>query len=160
MYGFSELWLFCSLLLVISDIRLGAFTSRKKKQKLNHMEEYPEEYPMVGRTAIVVVPQKPFLDWLNDKYPSYLETLESLQQDSNIYLLPEADFPSMQSAVEETMELYIRKNCRSIFYNELFEWHTDEASYPPLNYKNFLKWFKISYHTVIYDMINKPIKKG
>jgi len=35
----------------------------------------------------------------------------------------------------------------------------DERVYPKMTYKIFMERFKISIHTVILDMVNKPISK-
>ena len=44
-----------------------------------------------NRTAVVVVPKQPFLDWLHSIDPSSADlTLADLHQDPTVYLLPES----------------------------------------------------------------------
>ncbi len=39
-------------------------------------------------------------------------------------------------------------------------WYTDPQMYPKMTYSIFLEWFEISVHTMIFDMVNKPLEKG
>ena len=117
------------------------------------------DYPMVHRSAIVVVPMKPLLDWINRVEPFKTMTLEEVQKDNNIYLIPDFDEPISTEDLEKEIENYITKNYKEIFYHLLSEWYLGESVYPKMNYKIFREWFKISIHTVIFDMVNKPINK-
>src|SRR5580698_3312169 len=124
-----------------------------------HKNIYMTDYPMVHRSAIVVVPMKPLLDWINRVEPFKTMTLEEVQKDNNIYLIPDFDEPISTEDLEKEIENYITKNYKEIFYHLLSEWYLGESVYPKMNYKIFREWFKISIHTVIFDMVNKPINK-
>jgi hypothetical protein len=117
------------------------------------------DYPMVHRSAIVVVPMKPLLDWINSVEPFKTMTLAEVQKVNNIYLIPDFDEPISPEDLEKEIENYIRKNYKEIFYHLLSEWYLDESVYPKMTYKIFKEWFKISIHTVFIDMVNKPISK-
>jgi hypothetical protein len=46
----------------------------------------------INRTAIVVMPGKPFLDWLHRADPTSTElSLEDLRREPTVYLLPECE---------------------------------------------------------------------
>ena len=59
---------------------------------------------MINRSAIVVRPGQPFLDWLHrvDSTSAHL-TLDDLQLEPTIYLLPECD------SKEEALERIVKK---------------------------------------------------
>ena len=114
---------------------------------------------MVYRSAIVVIPQEPFLKWINTVDTSVTLSLSDVQKDSNVYLIPDYDPPIGTIELETAIENYIKKNYKGIFYNQLSEWYLDEETYPKMTYKTFNEWFKVTTHTVIFDMVNKPIGK-
>lgn len=115
-----------------------------------------EDYPLVYRCAIVVKPLQPFWDWLNKIESSNDQTLAELQQDSNVYLLPDYE---NAADIEKAIEKYIKANYARIFTHELSEWYLDPVMYPAITYQSFQQWFEISVHTMIYDTVNLPIEK-
>jgi hypothetical protein len=68
---------------------------------------------MINRSAIVVKPAQPFLDWLHraDSTSAHL-TLEDLRLEPTIYLLPGSD--SKEKALE-----HLRQISRQIFEEQL-----------------------------------------
>jgi len=74
----------------------------------------------VNRSAVVVVPKQPFLDWLHrvDSSSGKL-TLTDLANDPSIYLLPECD-------LESELELHFEKACPKIFEDQLNGWYRAE----------------------------------
>ena|SRR5450631_1084955 len=115
-----------------------------------------EVFPMVYRCAVAIKPKQPFLDWLNKIESPADETLSELQQDCNLYLVPDyEDEEDMEKAIEK----YIKSNYSGIFINELAAWYLDETMYPKLTYATFLEWFEITMHTMIFDMVNEPLDK-
>jgi hypothetical protein len=115
-----------------------------------------EDYPLVYRCAIVVKPLQPFLDWLIKIESDNDQPLTELQQDSNIYLLPEFE---QTADIEKAIEKYIKANYADIFTHELSEWYLDPALYPNISYPIFLEWFEITTHTMIYDTVKGSIEK-
>ena len=87
-----------------------------------------EQYPMVHRSAIVVIPKEPFLNWINKVDPTETLSLSEVQKDSNVYLLPDYNLPISTEDLEKEIENYIKKHCKGIFYNQLSEWHLDEET--------------------------------
>jgi hypothetical protein len=113
-------------------------------------------FSLVYRCAIIVKPQKAFLDWVNKIGPMEDMSLSKLQEDSHVYLVP--DFEE-EDQIEKAIEKYIKLNYAGIFLNELSGWYLDKSAYPALTYATFLNWFEISMHTMIFDMVNQPILK-
>src|ERR1035438_5602040 len=64
---------------------------------------------MLNRSAIVVKPRQPFLDWLHTADPtSHRLTLGDLTLEPTIYLIPECD-------TEEDVREVLREVCEEIF---------------------------------------------
>jgi hypothetical protein len=96
------------------------------------------------------------MDWLRKVESTNDLSLEELQEDSNVYLLPDYEDAA---DIEKAIEKYIKSNYAKIFVHELTEWYLDPALYPKITYDAFLEWFKVSVHTMIYDTVNLPIEK-
>jgi hypothetical protein len=121
-----------------------------------------DQYPIINRSAIVVIPPEPFLKWVNsldsglprDDAPPL--TLAHIQRENNIYLLPTFE---RAKDIEQAVVDYIKENFDYIFLNELEGWDLDGDTYPSLDYETFTKWFKVTFHAMIYDIMDKPIKR-
>jgi hypothetical protein len=112
--------------------------------------------PLVYRCAVVIKPERAFMEWLNDIEPEEEMTLAELQKDCNLYLVPDY----MEEAdIEIAIAKYLELNYEQIFINELASWYLDDRLYPTLSYEKFQDWFSFSMHTMIYDTINTPIEK-
>jgi len=107
----------------------------------------------LNRDAIIVLPKKPFLDWVNYTDPENPMTLEELRDMPNIYLIPETDTP-------EEKEKYLEKNCQKIFKHELFGYWTDEEAHPKdLSLKVFKEWFEYEFSEMIADTLSKSLTR-
>ena len=102
---------------------------------------------MINRSAIVVKPAQPFLDWLHRVDPTSAHlTLDDLRLDPTIYLLPECE------GKEEAIEA-LREVCTEIFEEQLDGWYRVPAAWPAERDLNaFLLWFKWSLHSMIIDL--------
>jgi len=86
-----------------------------------HLVAEPET---INRSAIVIQPQKPFLDWLHRADPtSEGLTLESLRMEPTIYLLPE---PASQNDADRLL----RRCFDGIFTEQLNAWCRDTDTWP------------------------------
>jgi hypothetical protein len=105
-----------------------------------------------NRAAIVVEPIKPFIDWLNYVDPKGEFKLGELGE-LTIYLIPECDN-------DKDLEKYLKENYKPIFDEELEGWFTDEKLLPKeRTYAMFKEWFKITFHSMIYDMCEGDLIK-
>ena len=70
----------------------------------------------INRTAAIIKPNQPFVDWLNSlPDDGHVYTLKELSADNLTFLIPEAD--SRKGAID-----YIRKRYDLIFEWELWGW--------------------------------------
>ena len=78
----------------------------------------------LNRSAIVVRPKQPFLDWLHAADPTSGEiSLANLIQEPTIYLIPECD-------TDEEVADVLRELCEEIFEEQLAGWYTDTSTWP------------------------------
>lgn len=108
---------------------------------------------IVNRNALVVIPQKPFWDWLLTVDEQFdLEEIEE-SGDFNVYLIPEFEN-------EDEIVGYLEKNFDQIFTNELMDWYSQEDLWPSeRSWDMFEDWFTIEAHSLIYDMNKAPLQK-
>ena len=108
----------------------------------------------VNRTAVVIKPKQPFIDWLNSIPEESINfTLEQISNDNITFLIPEHDDP-------KDSENYIRKRFDQIFEWELFGWITTEELWPQnRNWKMFQEWFEIEINSEIFDLVDEEIEK-
>jgi len=66
-----------------------------------------DQFPLVYRCAVVVKPKQPFLDWMNKIEPANGATLEDLQHDCHVYLVPDYE---EEDVIETAIEKYLKKN--------------------------------------------------
>lgn len=115
------------------------------------MEKLADEFQNLTRTALLVRPRQPFVDWANS-LGSIRLTIDQVQE-GEIYLLPDYE------TVEE-MEKWLRKNFDEIFCEQLFNWHMDESAWVKnRTFQLFGQWFQYSLHTMIWDTVPGAIKK-
>ena len=106
----------------------------------------------VNRSAVVVVPKQPFLDWLHrvDSSSGKL-TLTDLGNDPSIYLLPECD-------LESELEECFKKGCVEIFEDHLSGWYRAEELWPEdRSLGIFRLWFDYRFHSVLFDLGHQPL---
>lgn len=100
---------------------------------------------MINRSALVVRPAPPFLDWaarLDDA-----GSVPNVEGEQTVYLLPEPEDEEVEW--EDVLEGFFEE----IFENELMAWHTDEAAWPKnRSYAMFRQWFKLEWHSVVEDL--------
>jgi len=78
----------------------------------------------LNRSALVVKPKQPFLDWLHAVDPtSHRLTLPDLSREPTIYLIPECDTPT-------DVEDVLQELCDEIFCGQLAGWYTDTDTWP------------------------------
>jgi len=110
---------------------------------------------IINRTAVVIKPKQPFVDWLNS-FPDdkHKYTLEQMSKRENLtFLIPEYDTP------EESMR-YVKKNYNIIFEFELWGWITTEELWPEnRTWKMFQDWFYIEMNSEVFDLVDADIEK-
>jgi hypothetical protein len=101
----------------------------------------------INRSAVIVVPTQPFLDWLHRADPTSAElSLEDLRREPTIYLLPEYD-------TEEEARGYLREYRSEIFEEQLDGWYRVPSAWPvDPTLDTFIRWFEYSFHSVLVDL--------
>jgi hypothetical protein len=107
----------------------------------------------INRSAVLVKPAQPFLDWLRSVDPASTNLkLEDLRQEPSIYLLPE--FDNNEDALK-----FLPKVCKQIFKEQLESWWTEPSDWPADQGIAALKqWFEFSFHSMIFDLSREPLK--
>ena len=108
----------------------------------------------INRSAIVVTPAQPFLDWLRGVDPTSAQlTLDDLTREPTIYLLPEFD------SDEEPLQS-LRKVARDIFEEQLNAWYRVPSVWPvKRGLTTFQQWFDYSFHSMIVDLCKDPLRR-
>ena len=104
----------------------------------------------INRSAVVVKPAQPFLDWLHrvDPTSGHL-SLDDLRREPTIYLLPEwkTDEEARDNLAEVSDE---------IFEERLDGWYRAPPVWPDdRDLEALLRWFDCSFHSMVIDVVNK-----
>ena len=81
----------------------------------------PSRFAMINRSAIILRPGPPFIEWASKLDDSGI--LPSFEGEQTVYLLPE--FEDEMEAMEVLSEGY-----ELLFEEQLAGWHTDESALP------------------------------
>ena len=108
----------------------------------------------INRTAVVIKPKQPFIDWLNSiPGESSDNTLETTSTDNITFLIPEFFGPN------ESMD-YIKKRYFQIFELELLGWYTAKELWPKKRtWEVFQEWFDIEINSEVFDLVDGEIEK-
>jgi len=106
----------------------------------------------INRAAILVRPRMPFLKWLRRVDPTSVEvSLEDLQEEPNVYLLPECEN-------KEDAREHLKQICGGIFELQLDEWYRMPSAWPEgRDLDTFERWFEWSFHSMVIDVSDEPL---
>jgi hypothetical protein len=108
----------------------------------------------IDRSVAVIKPKQPFVDWVNslgDEEEQY--SISDFSTDCSVILLPVVDS-------DEHAEAFIKNMFQDIFELELSSWMADDETWPEkINYKMFLEWFDVEYHSMVFDSLKDDIEK-
>lgn len=99
---------------------------------------------MLNRSALIVRPKQPFIDWALQLDDSGL--VPNPDGERTIYLLPEYDddFDAL-TVLSEAYDI--------IFEAELEGWHTHEPDWPRnRTFAMFRNWFDFEFHSIVEDL--------
>lgn len=114
------------------------------------------DYRLLNRCAVIVTPKAPFWDWVKKSGDIDEPLLTEVKKESNIYLIP--DYES-EDDIALAIERYLAQNFEDIFISELEAWYTDPETFPETTYERFNEWFTVESHTMIFDTVEKPLKR-
>ena len=105
---------------------------------------------MLNRSAIILRPAQPYLDWARSVGQSDLEPHREGEQ--TIWLVPEI-------GDEQERDEILLEGWSALFENMLGEWHTVEADWPQgRTFEMFQQWFEIEVHTLVIDIVDGPLQ--
>ena len=107
-----------------------------------------------NRSAAIVIAKQPFLDWLHSVDPTSQHlTLDDLNEDQSIYLLPESES-------DEQSGKNLRKFCQEIFREQLEAWWRDQSDWPSdLSFGEFSRWFDYEFHSMVFDVEERTLER-
>jgi hypothetical protein len=104
----------------------------------------------INRSALLVRPRQPLVDWSNKIDPKFPTTLESARTDPTLYLIPTWAADDLEGTLEEFWE--------AIFEEELVGWYTDRACWPKRSLKVFREWFDVEICSTLVDLDGNPLE--
>jgi len=109
---------------------------------------------IINRNLFIVRPKQPYVDWINAQPDQDSPvSLAYIQRDCHTYLIPE------MVNEDEALE-YIQALKREIFEIELGSWCRDPNIWPKKRTPvMFDEWFELEFHSMIFDLHGKQIRK-
>ena len=107
---------------------------------------------LINRAAAVVGAKEAFVDWINSLGDKPRLSLETVNRENHVFLLPEHD-------TEQELELIVQDLYREIFEMEVGSFCRDESLWPEMNYEKFLEFFDIKVHSMVFDPYEDEIEK-
>ena len=106
----------------------------------------------LNRSAIIVRPKLPFLEWLHAADPtSATLTLADLALEPTIYLVPECADGEQERAALQTV-------FPTIFESQRDGWWRDRATWPSSrSFGTFSQWFDCPFHSTLLDLTDEPL---
>ncbi|GAB6098119.1 hypothetical protein JCM14469_43750 [Desulfatiferula olefinivorans] len=108
---------------------------------------------IINRTALLFQPKQPFIDWLNQHETSeYVYKLNERRNDGSLFLIEEVkNIDEIKTLIEDKFEYF--------FKFELDKYPFGRESWPNTNnFETFVNWIDFTYHTIVEDMCDAPIK--
>ena len=106
---------------------------------------------MLNRVLMTIKAKEPFREWINSLPDPEDVTLEEINEDSTVYLVPEYDD-------DDHRDLILKKVYKDIFDEQLEGWWADEKDWPPKrDLKTFKQWFHVEFHSMIIDLVGTKL---
>jgi hypothetical protein len=101
----------------------------------------------VKRTAVIVNPKQPYIDWANSLEDGGVKLGEDYTPEHTIYLVED-----MTGYLIDKEEI-IKPHFAFIFEEELNGWHRLESNWPAKrDLATFLDWFEVEIHSMVLDL--------
>lgn len=103
---------------------------------------------MVNRGLVIALAKEPFREWLQSLPDPCDVTLEEINEDCSVYLIPEFEDDKQRDRV-------LKKFYDMIFEDQLSGWWTREEDWPQnRDLRTFKKWFDLQFHSVVEDLVD------
>lgn len=104
---------------------------------------------LLNRSALSVRPTRHFVDWINELEPTMGDddlTLDDVERESTVYLIPEMDTP-------EALEAFVHERYAVILETELRAWEEDERQWPErLDWSLFQRFLQVEHSYLAIDL--------
>ncbi|MGC3872675.1 hypothetical protein ACPF7Z_05315 [Halomonas sp. GXIMD04776] len=104
---------------------------------------------LLNRSALSVKPTQAFVDWINSLEPTVGDddlTLDDIDRESTVYLIPEMDSP-------EALSAFVRERHTEILESELRAWEEDERQWPETHdWSLFQRFLRVEYSFLAVDL--------
>jgi len=106
---------------------------------------------MLNRCVVTVRAREPFLLWLHSLPDPTDITLDQVNQDSTVYLLPDYEDDDEQPRL-------LAQYYDLVFEDQLAGWWTDQRDWPEKrDLLLFTRWFDVGFHSVVIDLVDEPL---
>ena len=107
----------------------------------------------VKRTAVIVIPKQPFIDWANSMDDGGVKLGKDFNPERTIYLVED-----ITGYLIDKNEI-IRPHFEFIFEEELNSWHRLKSDWPPnRDLDTFLYWFEVQIDSMVLDLHRERLK--
>jgi len=107
----------------------------------------------VKRTAVIVIPKQPYIDWANSLEEGGVKLGEDFTPEHTIYLVED-----ITGYMIDKVEI-IKPHFEFIFEEELVSWHRRVSNWPPnRDLATFLEWFEVEIHSLVLDLHGGRLK--
>ena len=107
----------------------------------------------INRCALTLIAKQPLLNWIHTFEEDGTINLSNLNDDPNIYLVPENDYTYEYAK-------WVSNNYLSIIENEFSEWCSDKNKWPKnLSFDLFNEYYDFKISEVVYDLADNDIEK-
>lgn len=101
----------------------------------------------VKRTAVIVKPKQPYIDWANSLDDGGVKFGEDHEPEHTIYLVEDTTGYMMDVVA------IIKPHFEVIFDEELNSWHRLVSNWPPnRDLTTFLDWFEVEIHSMVLGL--------
>lgn len=114
------------------------------------------DFRFLNRCAVIITPKPAFWEWVKKTGDIDEPLLTEVTKEGNIYLIPDYD---SEDDIHVAIERHLAENYEDIFISELEAWYTDPTTFPETTYELFNEWFIVSSHSMIFDTVEKPLKR-
>lgn len=109
---------------------------------------------LLNRSALVVRPRQPFVDWLARLAPEEGLNLAELRQQGNVYLIDEV-------AEESDFAAALESGWKLILENEFAAWDETGTLWPaPLEPALLEEWFELEPQIMAFDLSAQPLLRA
>ena len=107
---------------------------------------------MVNRCVVTVRAREPFLLWLQSLPGSTGITLDQVNEDTTVYLLPDYED-------DDEQQLLLAQYYDLVFDDQLAGWWTEERDWPEnRDLVMFTRWFSVDFHSIVIDLVDNVLR--